>query len=115
MKREFIETNIFRALWLKSGLGEIELKTLQSQLLERPDAGDVIPGTHGLRKIRVAASGRGKRGGGRVFYRDFVMANKIFFIFLILKGNSSDLSADQKRQVAAMLKDIEKELSNGKK
>jgi len=38
----------------------------QAMLIRNPEAGDVIQGTGGLRKIRVAASGRGKRGGARV-------------------------------------------------
>lgn len=113
MKREFVETNVFRRLWVEGGLSEEDLHSLQNILLEFPDTGDVIPGTYGLRKIRVAASGRGKRGGGRVFYKDFTFAGKIFFLFLILKKESADLSSDQKKKVSAMLKEIEEDLNNG--
>lgn len=112
MKREFIETNIFRKQWIEAGLTEENFHNLQKILLEVPDIGDVIPGSHGLRKMRLPASGRGKRGGARVFYRDFLLAGKIFFIFLILKNESSDLSSEQKSKVAIMLKEIEKDLHN---
>ena len=113
MKREFIETNVFRRLWVDGGLNEGDLHSLQKLLLEFPDAGDLIPGAYGLRKIRVAASGRGKRGGGRVFYKDFTFAGKIFFLFLILKKDSADLSSEQRKKVSTMLKEIEEDLYNG--
>lgn len=43
-----------------------EYQELQIHLIESPDAGDVIPGTGGVRKLRWKAPGRGKRGGYRV-------------------------------------------------
>jgi len=39
-----------------------------SWLAANPEAGDVIPGSGGCRKVRWAASGRGKRGGARIIY-----------------------------------------------
>ncbi len=111
MIREFIETSIFRQLWTEAKLSEEDLRTLQRTLLASPDAGVVIKGTHGLRKIRVPASGRGKRGGARVFYKDFAKADKIFFIFLIVKNESEDLLPEQKSRVAKMLKSIEEDLN----
>jgi hypothetical protein len=41
-----------------------ELRAVQSMLVDNPEAGDLIPGGRGLRKLRAALSGRGKRGGG---------------------------------------------------
>jgi putative component of toxin-antitoxin plasmid stabilization module len=49
-------------------LGAEALRALQLALLARPDAGAVIPGGGGVRKLRWAASGRGTRGGVRVLY-----------------------------------------------
>jgi len=45
-----------------------ERKELIDSLAEHPAAGDEIPGTGGVRKLRFAAMGRGKRGGARVIY-----------------------------------------------
>ena len=45
-----------------------EFAVLQQYLVEHPDAGDVIPRSGGCRKLRWAATGRGKRGGIRVIY-----------------------------------------------
>lgn len=63
----FVELPTFakvREVYLDDG----EFSRLQAYLIERPDAGDVIPGSGGCRKLRWAGSGRGKRGGLRVIY-----------------------------------------------
>lgn len=52
-----------------------ELRELQNYLLENPAAGEVIRGSAGLRKLRWAASGRGKRGGARVIYYHYLTAH----------------------------------------
>ena len=44
------------------------LRAIQGQLLLNPDAGDLIPGGRGLRKLRAGLGGQGKRGGARVIY-----------------------------------------------
>lgn len=49
-------------------LSDDEYRALQSQLIGDPEAGAVIPGSGGVRKLRWAARGRGKRGGYRVIY-----------------------------------------------
>lgn len=115
MRREFILTPVFQKLWRKAELGRNVLLELQQTLLEKPDKGSVIPGTNGLRKIRIPASGRGKRGGGRVFYKDFVLRNRIYFIFLVIKNEMEDMTQDQRKQVSLMIKEIEKELKDERK
>ena len=49
-------------------LPDEDYRLLQLELVRDPEAGHVIPGTGGLRKLRWAASGRGKRGGARIIY-----------------------------------------------
>ena len=63
----FIETRLFTKLVLDY-LSEEDYTALQQTLMWRPDAGLVIPGSGGIRKLRWAAPGRGKRGGYRVIY-----------------------------------------------
>jgi hypothetical protein len=66
---EFIETPTFTAL-IAEYLRDDEYRALQSFLASEPEAGDVIPGTSGFRKLRWAdrRRGKGKRGGLRVIY-----------------------------------------------
>ena len=63
----FIETRLFSRL-VREYLSDDEYRCLQLELLRNPDAGSVIRGSGGLRKIRWAARGRGKSGGYRVIY-----------------------------------------------
>ena len=63
----FIETRLFTKLVLEY-LSEEDYAALQEALMRAPEAGPVIPGSGGVRKLRWAAPGRGKRGGYRVIY-----------------------------------------------
>ena len=63
----FIETKLFSGLVAKY-LSDEEYAKLQQVLIKTPDAGDVIPGSGGIRKLRWKGSGRGKRGGVRIIY-----------------------------------------------
>lgn len=73
-------------------LSEDELIALEYRLLLSPDAGDLIPGAGGLRKIRVATRGRGKRGGSRVIYYWYVDPEKIQFCRIYEKSSQENLS-----------------------
>lgn len=63
----FVELPVF-ARYREAYLDDEEFADLQAQLIAQPDAGDVIPGSGGCRKLRWRGSGRGKRGGLRVIY-----------------------------------------------
>jgi len=91
-------------------MSDEDLRGLEQRLLDDPKAGGVVPGTYGLRKARVAVSGKGRRGGGRVLYRDFERFGQLFFLFFIRKGEQEDLDADQRRSVTRAVQAIEAEL-----
>lgn len=99
----FIETPVFTAQIVKL-LGDDDYGALQRDLADHPEAGNVIKGTGGLRKIRVAAKGHGKSGGARVIYYYFVSASRIAMIFAYPKNEQDNLSPAQK---AALKKVIE--------
>ena len=72
-----------------------------------PEAGDVIPGTGGLRKVRWGREGAGKRGGARVIYFFHDTDRPLYLLMIYAKARKEDLSAEEKRtvrQLAAMLK-----------
>jgi mRNA-degrading endonuclease RelE of RelBE toxin-antitoxin system len=76
---------------------------LQSYLAKRPDAGDLIRGSGGMRKVRWAGGGRGKRGGLRVIYYWWVAKDRISMLFVYPKSGQDDLSADQVKQLRKAL------------
>ena len=84
-----------------------DLRSLQNYLLLSPDAGDVISGASGLRKLRWSAQGRGKRGGARVIYYRHVPKEHIYLIYAYLKSEQSDLTPKQIKTLAQLMKDID--------
>ncbi len=64
---------------------------MQFRLCEFPDAGDLIKGSGGLRKIRQAAKGKGKRGGSRVIYYFAVAKEKFYMLDIYAKNEMEDL------------------------
>jgi hypothetical protein len=63
----FVETKLFTRL-VQQYLSDDEYSALQQALISDPEAGALIPGSGGVRKLRWALAGRGKRGGIRVIY-----------------------------------------------
>jgi len=87
------------------GLDGIE--ALAVYLIDRPEAGDVIPDSGGVRKLRWAAKGKGKRGGARIVYLYVVVAARIYLLRCYAKNAKTDLTSDEKkrlRQIAVHLK-----------
>lgn len=74
-----------------------EYRLLQLALMQRPEAGKVIRGTGGLRKLRWAGSSRGKRGGTRVIYFWHPPSHQILLLFVFAKNEADDLTAQQRR------------------
>ena len=68
---------------------------LQTYLAERPNAGNLIRGSGGMRKVRWPGSGRGKRGGLRVIYYWWVAKERISMLLVYPKSEQDDLSAAQ--------------------
>lgn len=87
-----------------STLDEDQYRALQNALLNDPDAGARIPGSGGLRKIRWAAEGRGKRGGIRVIYYPVKSRSVILLLLLYAKNERYDLTSDQKKILAGLVK-----------
>lgn len=94
----FIEAPLFTRL-LADYLGDDEYAALQAVLAMRPDAGDLIKGSGGIRKLRWASRGRGKRGGLRVIYYHRVSADEIWLLTLYAKNEAADIPPDVLKQL----------------
>ena len=82
---------------------EDEKRELIDYLAENPLAGDEIPGTGGVRKVRFAASGRGKRGGARVIYYYLDETMPVYALLAYAKNAQDDMTPDEKRAVSALV------------
>ncbi|MGO4129383.1 type II toxin-antitoxin system RelE/ParE family toxin [Inquilinus sp. YAF38] len=71
--------------------------------------GDVIPGTGGLRKLRIAASGRGKRGGAWVIYYVFDDDAPIYALAVYAKNEKADLTAAEKKALTVLAAALKRE------
>lgn len=101
----FIETSYFTRFCEEHCTDE-ELRALQQQLLDRPEAGRLIRGTKGLRKLRWALPGRGKSGGARVIYYLQTAAGRIFLLYAYVKSAQSDLNAAQTKLLVQWVKEV---------
>jgi hypothetical protein len=100
----FIETSIFtkEIQWV---LPDENYRMLQSALMLRPDAGSVIRGSGGLRKIRWNLPGSGKRGALRVIYF-WSPPDTIFMLFAYRKTDREDLTSEQLKLLRKMVKEF---------
>lgn len=89
------------------GFTDKELSQLQEELTLNPNKGDIMQGTGGLRKIRVAFENRGKSGSARVCYVDFAVYEKIYLITAYTKNEKDNLSKSERNVVKALIKQLE--------
>lgn len=101
---EFIESTVFTKQ-VRECMPDGEYAAMQEWLVARPDAGALIPGGGGLRKLRWAGSGRGKRGGSRVIYYWASGRDVIVLFYLYRKNEAEDLSKDQIAALRKLVKD----------
>lgn len=92
----FVETPTFTRRILEL-MNDDEYRELQLHLAKHPGIGKVIPGSGGLRKVRWAGSGRGKRGGLRFIYYWWVSKDRISMLFIYRKNEQDDLAPEQVR------------------
>jgi mRNA-degrading endonuclease RelE of RelBE toxin-antitoxin system len=102
---EFIEATAFTKHVYKY-LSEDEFLGLQSFLLEYPDAGKVVPGSGGIRKVRWATSGKGKSGGVRVIYYFKRQEDEIWLLTIYSKSETENIPAHILRQIAKEIENV---------
>ncbi len=105
MKALFVELPAF-AKYRADYLDDEGFRGLQQSLLKNPEAGDVIEGAGGLRKLRHGDQrrGKGKRGGLRVIYYWWDGGRQFWLFTLYDKDEMENLSANEKKVLKGMLK-----------
>ena len=89
-----IETSVFSRL-IQELMSDEDYRALQEALITRPESGDIIKGSGGLRKIRWKLEGQGKRGGIRVIYYWVTADDQIRMLYVYRKSKQADLTTDQ--------------------
>ena len=92
-----VETFVFTRL-IRELLSDEMYRRLQAHLVINPEAGDVIPSSGGLRKLRWRAEGKGKRGGLRVIYYR-IDAGRLYLLYVYRKTDRTDLTSAQIREL----------------
>jgi hypothetical protein len=103
----FVELPLF-ARYLR--LTDDELRAVQRDIMDNPHCGDLIPGGRGLRKMRAAIGGRGKRGGGRIIYYLWTARDTCYLVFAYSKTEQGDFTASQLKRLAEV---VNEEWSDG--
>jgi hypothetical protein len=101
-----IETPTFLSDAKAAGLSEQERLTIVQTIATDPEAGDVIPGTGGARKVRFAGRGRGKSGGLRVITFYSGPEVPVFLLNIFAKGDKIDLTHAERNELRAILANI---------
>lgn len=99
-----VETPVFTAL-LPNYLSDDRYRELQQALMMRPDAGDIIPGSRGLRKLRWRTQHGGKRGGLRIIYYWYVSGEMLYMLFVYKKNEQEDLTRSQIKTLVRLVEE----------
>ena len=94
----FIESSIFERI-LPVYLDDDEYSEFQQFLMQNPKAGELVPGSGGVRKVRWARPGMGKRGGLRIIYFVRYQPNEFWMLTLYAKAKREDVPAHILKQL----------------
>lgn len=111
----FIELSEFTAQKSRLGITDADVFALQDMLIENPEAGDVIKGAGGFRKIRVAStrSTKGKSGSFRVIYLVVRLAGVIFLGTVYGKSEKTNLSPSESKAMAGLAEALKDQIKRG--
>ena len=83
-------------------MSEEERVAVVNRIAASPESGVVVPGTGGLRKLRIPLKGRGKRGGGRVIYWYHSEGYPAVLLTVFAKSEAADMTPEQRRRFVAI-------------
>jgi len=113
MIRTFVRMPEFEKQCKHIGLDEDDVMEIENALLENPAVGSIMRGTGGLRKFRFPLQNRGKSGGARVIYVDFIYYRKIYLITAYAKSELDNLSQAERNDLKNLVRILKSE--SGKK
>ena len=103
MKRTFIQTREFSLRWDSLGLTDEDLRIFETKVMANPEKYPIIKGTGGLRKARISIDSKGKRGGARVCFVDFVFAETVYLITVYGKKDKANLSHSERNDIKQLI------------
>ena len=107
MQRTFIILPEFDKNWKSMGLSDEDLRRLENLILQNPEAGALMQGTGGPRKLRFALDNRGKSGSARVCYVDFIIQETVFLITAYPKNEKENLSKAERNTIHKLIEALE--------
>jgi hypothetical protein len=102
-----VETEVYLSRAAKL-LTEAEREGIVTMVAANPECGVLIPGTGGLRKVRVGVEGRGKRGGARVIYLFLDLETPILLLLAYAKNERDDMNATEKALFSKLVADMKR-------
>jgi hypothetical protein len=105
----FVQLARFADRWAQLKLTDVDLQSLEKTLMSNPDAGAVVAGTGGLRKVRFAPPSRhvGRRGGFRVGYTYYRKAEAVYLLAIYPKNEQANLTAAEKTEARKLIEFID--------
>ncbi len=104
----FIETSTFTRL-ITELASDDDYAAFQRELAGQPERGGPMSGCGGVRKVRLAARGKGKSGGARVIYLYLKNRHLIYLLYVFTKGDADNLSAEGKKAMRELAEQIKSE------
>jgi hypothetical protein len=111
MRRVFVYAAMIQSRLAEFSDSDAKAGEIENVILNNPEAGDIVPGTGGVRKFRLAdeSRGKGKRGGIRVLFLDLSHVEKSHVLFLLKKGESEDIRPDEKKLIRELVATLKRE------
>ena len=110
MTRTFIQTHEFSRRWDELGFDDDDLRKLELDIMNSPDKYPIMQGTGGLRKARISLDNKGKSGGARVCFVDFIFAETIYLITVYGKKEKANLTKEERNEVKKAIDLLKKSL-----
>lgn len=105
---KIVRTKRYQKDMSRIGASERDIVALETTIASNPNAGDVIQGLGGIRKIRFGIGNRGKSSGGRAIYFLMLDDDTAIMLTAYAKNEKSDLSRDDRRALLDLVKELKK-------